>query len=262
MAMTWKEAFKANMAGNKAYRVHAQANRLSDMGKAADAEALYKSAMAGYIQAEKLGCVKPNIMTGYSVLLMRNGEYQRAKELLIKINENKALSADDRFHLRVNYAICQWRLGELDKAIETMRQSMSYAKTTLVYTTMCAMLNEKSRETGDFTEAEALCREAVEYDEDDAAILDNMGRVLIYQSEIADAPARDKLRAEAKKRFEAAIRKNPNFASALYSLAQIARAEGDIKIARVHIEQALSNRFPTTSPITRAQAEELRRQIS
>lgn len=256
---TWMEAFKANMAGNKAYRTHAQANRLSDTGRAAEAETLYKTAMAGYIEAEKLGCEKPNIMTGYSVLLMRNGNYQKAKDLLVKISEDKSLTSEDKFHLRVNFSICLWRMGELDKAMDSMRQSMSFAKTTSVYTTMCAMLNEKARQTADFTEAEALCKEALEYDDEDAAILDNMGRMLLYKSEKAENGG--SLRAEAKKYTESSVRRNPNFASALYSLALMAHADGDDKTARVHIEQALSNRFPTTSPITREQAEKLQKEI-
>ena len=39
-------------AGSRAYHKHSQANRMNDMGKLAEAEAMYREAMTLYLEAE------------------------------------------------------------------------------------------------------------------------------------------------------------------------------------------------------------------
>jgi len=253
-----KDKFQANMAGNRAYRTHAHANRLSDTGKADQAETMYVEAMRGYGEAEKLGCDSARIMTGYGVLLMREGQYERARDLLLKIHQRPSLSQDDKFHLRINHAICQWRLGNVDKAIESMRSAISFAKTSLCYNAICSMLNEKARETGEFEEAEKMCKEALDYDEDDTVALSNAGFLHFWKYEKSGDGA--ELDA-AVKRFERAVKRNPNHPAALTGLALAERAAGDGESAKAHIDRALSLRFPASSPVDRAFAEEAAKKI-
>ena len=250
--MGMMEMFHANMAGNLAYRAHAQANRMGDLGKPAEAERLYKEAMAQYLEAERLGCVKSRIMTGFSVLLMREGQYEKARDQLAKLHADPSLTANDKFHLRVNHAICLWRLGGTDKAIESMRQALSYAKTGLAYNVTCSMLNDRARETGDFTEAEAFMQEALTYDEDDIATITNAGWLNYWMGN----------REAARTYIDRAIRKNPNFPAALTGLALLEYDAGDHKAARTHIDQAMELKFLSASPINRAYAEEIAKRIA
>jgi tetratricopeptide (TPR) repeat protein len=256
--MGLKEKFQANMAGNRAYRAHAHANRLNDTGKPEQAETLYLDAMRGYLEAEKRGCDSPRIMTGFSVLLMREGQYEKARDLLLKLHQSPALTADDKFHLRINHAICQWRLQNLEKAIESMRQALSFAKTSLCYNVFCALLNEKARETGDFEEAEALTKEALTYDEDDAATLANAGFLALWQHEKTDDAA---CLEKAKALFSKGVKRRPNHPAALTGLALAEHFAGEKEAAKEHIDRALSLRFPPSSPVDRSFAEEVARKI-
>lgn len=256
--MGMKERFQANMAGNRAYRAHAHANRLSDTGKPEQAEKLYQDAMRGYGEAEKLGCDSPRIMTGYGVLLMRDGQFERARDMLLKLHQSPGLTQDDKFHLRINHAICQWRLGNLDKAIESMRQAFGFSKTSLCLNVFSSMLNEKARETGDFEEAEKIRAEALDYDEDDTVTLANAGFLSLWKYEKTGD------RAEldgAVARFEKAVRRNPNHPAALVGLALAEKAIGNAGDAKAHIDRALALRFPPSCPVDRAFAERAAKQI-
>lgn len=256
--MGMKEKFQANMAGNRAYRAHAHANRLNDMGKPNEAEKLYANAMQDYVEAEKRGCDSPRLMTGYCVLLMREGQYEKARDLLIKLHANPSLSKDDKFHLRINHSICQWRLGNLDKAIDSMRQAIEFAKTGLCYNVFCSLLNEKARETGEFEEAEKMRKLALDYDEDDTVALANAGFLDLWKYETT----RDKKNLEdAGGWFEKAVKRNPNHPASLTGLALTEHACGDVKTAKAHIDRALALRFPPSSPVDRAYAEEAAKRI-
>lgn len=256
--MGMRERFQANMAGNRAYRAHAHANRLNDTGKSAEAERLYAEAMRGYLEAEKQGCENPRLMTGFSVLLMREGQYEKARDILLKLYQSPSLSQDDKFHLRINHSICQWRLGNVDKAVESMRSAFSFAKTSLCYNVFCAMLNERARETGDFEEAEKICQEALGYDEDDTATLANAGLLRYWKYEKTGDGAD---LAEAVKRFEKAIKRNPNYPAALVGLALAEQAMGNGGDAKAHIDRALALRFPASSPVDKAFALEAAKKI-
>jgi tetratricopeptide (TPR) repeat protein len=253
-----RERFQANMAGNRAYRAHAHANRLNDTGKPAEAEKLYADAMRGYLEAEKQNCENPRLMTGFSVLLMREGQYEKARDILLKLYQNPSLSQDDKFHLRINHSICQWKLGNLDKAIESMRSAFSFAKTSLCYNVYCAMLNEKARETGHFEEAEDLCAQALGYDEEDTATLTNAGLLRYWKYEKKGDPAD---LAEAVKRFEKAVERNPNYPVALVGLSLAEHAIGNAQDAKAHIDRALALRFPASSAIDKAFAQEAAKKI-
>ncbi len=256
--MGMKEKFQANMAGNRAYRTHAHANRLNDTGKAEQAQKMYEEAMRGYIEAEKRGCDSPRLMTGYSVLLMREGQFEKARDLLLSLYQNPSVSQDDKFHIRINHSICQWRLGNLDKAIEAMRSAFSHAKTSLCYNVFCSMLNEKARETGDFGEADQMCAEALDYDEDDTTTLANAGFLLLWKYEkTGDRGELDR----AIKRFEKAAKRNANHPAALVGLALSEKAAGDAESAKAHIDRALALRFPASSPVDHAFAEKAAKEI-
>lgn len=241
----------ADKTGNKAYRTHAQANRMNDSGRVTEAENLYAAAMKDYREAEAQGCSDSKILTGYAILLMRSGDFAKAKELLVKVFSAGGLSDEDRYHVRINHAVCQWHLGNLDKALEDMRTAESYGKIGLFYNVMGALLVQKARETGDFEEATKFMEEAIDYDEDDLAGLDNLGWLRYYTGD----------KDGARKAFSKAVKKNPSYSPALTGLAVLCHEAGDDAKAKEHLDAALSVHFPTTSPITKEWAENYRKQL-
>lgn len=237
--------------GSRAYHRHSQANRMNDMGKIAEAEKLYMEAMALYLEAESKGCDSARILTGYSVLLMREADYRKAMEVLEKILKLPGLTGEDAYLLYIDRAVCRWKLGDIDLAIEEMEECGEQRKIGLFYNVLGAMLVEKATHTGDFTRAAEFVAEALDYDEDDIISIDNMGWLKYYTG---DKPA-------ACAEFKKALAKNQRYSPALAGLALIAFEEGDSAAARDYIARALSVHFPTTSPVTRKWAEDLQKKI-
>ena len=180
--MGFTDSIKANSAANKAYRLHAMGNQLLNTGKNSDAKKKHDEALEAYAQSYDLGCRKPQYMIGYAILLMRKGEFQRARDIMLDVNANPKLTKDEKYQLRINYSVCQWKLGHLDTAIETIRRAEKSGHTSMIYTTLGIFLIDKAIQTGDFSEAIAYNAEAMEYDDEDASTLDNMGQMYLAMS--------------------------------------------------------------------------------
>ena len=212
-------------AGNHAYRCHVDGNKLLEAGKTEEARAKHDEALKYYAQAYEAGLDRVGMLMSYGVLLMRHGEYEKAREVYLRVHYKPGLSKDDRFDLRNNYAICLWRLGKLDEAIATIKRAAADNKTTLVYTTLGLFLILKADQTGDFSEAVAFNNEAYEYDDEDAAILDNIGLMHLRMSEKAKQDG-DAARAEQERKlaydfFSRAHKRKPGQVTTLYYLAEM-----------------------------------------
>ena len=83
------DAAKAAVSGNKAYRLHVDANKLANDGKPREAREKYQNALKLYDEADRLGVTAQNILQGYAVLLMREGEFEKARELMQRIGSEK-----------------------------------------------------------------------------------------------------------------------------------------------------------------------------
>ena len=110
--------FKAN----KAYR-------LQKNGNTEEAKRLYEECFA-----EGLNDARYNL--AYALILIRGGEYQKAKEFLVKHQKTPGMSPDQRCTLLVDYAACCFRLGDLDKGVHTLEQQFRKTETGLLYQTL------------------------------------------------------------------------------------------------------------------------------
>ena len=257
---------KALKAANHAYRCHVDGNKLLEAGKTAEARAKHDEALKYYAEAYEAGLDRVGTLMSYGVLLMREGEYEKAKEVYLRVHYKPGLSKEDRFDLRNNYAICLWRLGKLDEAIATIKRAAADNKTTLVYTTMGLFLILKARETGDFAEAAAFNAEAYEYDDEDAAILDNIGYLHMSMAEHARAEGdEEKVKAERKLAYEYFTRAHkikPRQITTLYYLAKMLEEDGQKERAEQFIGAAMKGNFSSICPVSRAEAEALQEKIA
>lgn len=114
---------------NKAYR-------LQQKGQREEARKLYEEAYAE-------GLDDPRYNQAYALLITRMGEYQKAKEFLVKHQKTPGMSQDQRVTLLVNYATCCFRLGNLDKGIDTLEQQFRKTETGLLYQTLGYLYIEK-----------------------------------------------------------------------------------------------------------------------
>ena len=249
-------------AGNHAYRCHVDGNKLIEAGKEKEGQAKLDEALQYYAQAYEAGLDRVGMLMSYGVLLMRRGEYEKAKEVYLRVHYKPGLSKDDRFDLRNNYSICLWRLGKLDEAIATIKRAAADNKTTLVYTTLGLFLILKADETGDFSEAIAFNKEAYSYDDEDAAILDNIGYLHMVMAEHARRDG-DEEKAQAERKhaydfFTRAHKLKPRQITTLYYLAKMLEEDGQKGRAKEFIDAALQGTFSSICPVSRAEAEALR----
>ena len=75
--------FMANFKGRRAYSTHIRGNQAIDKGDIAKAAELHRQALKLYSEAYEAGCRDVNVVMAYGVLLMRFGEYEKARDLLL-----------------------------------------------------------------------------------------------------------------------------------------------------------------------------------
>ena len=248
--------FMTSLKANKAYR-------LQQKGMKEEARKLYEDAFAE-------GLNDPRYVLAYALILLRAGEYREAKEHLVKHQKAPGMTPDQRITLYVDYAACCFRLGDIDKGIDILEQQFRKTETGLLYQTLGYLYVEKydaaarpdfsraeapaeapaeAAENGDAAEkalspeeaweageakAEEFIRKSLEYDEEDAICLDNMGQFL-YRVK-GD-------REGAKEWFEKAIAIKDTQIDTLYFLSRYDEEAGDREAALQKLEKAAGGRF-------------------
>lgn len=232
-------AFIGNLLARKAYLSHAKAIRANDQQDYKTAIDMEARAMEGYEKALAKGMSNPGFLMAYAVLLLRTGKFERAMEIVRKTEKLPGLSVDQKRRLMVNYSICQWKLGELDHAIGAMRELMKNYKNSTVYGSLGYMLIEKGDKTGDYSEAQKFNAEALDYDDEDAVVLDNVGQ---YYQRMGDIE-------KARGYFEKALEIRPVQVDSMYYLARIKQQQGDIEGAKQLIDKAMSIHFSALATV-------------
>lgn len=264
--MGFFDGMKVNKLGQNAYNAHVQANDFQRRGRVAEAKVKYDEAMKLYDEAYKAGCRKNGILMSYSVLMMRFGMFKQARELMKEISQLGHMNEDTHFELRVNYSICLWRLGILDKAIETIRYAGKHSKNSSYYSILGTCLVEEAGRTGAFEDARVLLDEAMEYDDEDAATLDNYGeyyRLLgLKTAGEGDAEEAARLRAKAKDCFERALKAKANQVTTLYALAKFAIEDGDTARARELVDKAILHSSSRVCPVSIEELQQMKAQLA
>ena len=263
----------------KAYRLHGK-------GEIAEARRLYEEVMAE-------GCNQPRYVLAYAVLLIRSGEYAKAKELLVANQKAPGITPEQKVQLFMNYAACCYKLGDIDKGISILERQHAKKETGMVYQTLGYLYVEKyaADKTPDFdaieaqeaaaaaaqTEAQeipaeemtapapageklspreawaaavekglAFCQAAIEYDDEDAICLDNMGQY--YYRVLGD-------KAAALPWFQKAIEVKDSQIDTLWFLSRYDLEKGDKAAAAEKLEKALEGRFSPLNFATREKIE-------
>ena len=106
-------SFMGNIAGNKALSVHTKGD--------------YRTALKLYDEAYEKGMDKPRLLRSYCVLLIRTSQFDRALEVIKKL-EKTALDAKGKTDIHINYAIILWKKGHLDRAMQILRAKLYEAE--------------------------------------------------------------------------------------------------------------------------------------
>lgn len=217
-------SFMGNMAGNKALSVHSKGD--------------YRTALKLYEEAYEKGMDKPRLLRGYSVLLIRTSQFDKALEVLKRM-EQMPMDAKEKTDLHINYAIILWQKGHLDRAMEILEDEFRHTKNGTLY----SIIGYLKIEQGDAEEAIRFNKEALEYDDEDPVFLDNLGQT--YYRLVGD-------KETAKLYFDKAIARKPKAIDTNYFLALYDIENGDIESAKDRLDTARVGMF---SPLNYATPE-------
>ena len=126
-----------------------KALRLQKEGKKEEAEKLYEEVFAE-------GLNDPRYFLPYALMIIRDGQYQKAKEFLVA-HQKVPMAPNQRTELLVYYATCCLRLGNTDKGISVLEQQFRKTETGLLYQTLGYLYVDKYdlNHRPDFAAAEA-----------------------------------------------------------------------------------------------------------
>ncbi len=207
----------------------------------------YDEAFEIYEQLYASGYVSAIYMIPYSVLLLRKGredkDFEKVKEVLKKAEKAPDLAPDKRQQLLMNYAVAQYKLGEMDKAIHLLEATHQKNPCGLIY----GALGFLYIEAGDAEKALAYNLEALDYDDEDPVTLDNLGQV--YYRLLGD-------KEKARGYFEKALEIKESQIDTLYFLSRYDIEEGRKEAAIEKLETALEGRFSPLNYVTKQQIEE------
>ena len=201
----------------------------------------YEEAKAGYEQLYQSGYLSAAYMLPYSVLLLKEGgeqNYLKVKEILKKAEKAPDLDASRRQELLMDYAVAQYKLGEMDKAIQLLEASHRKAPCGLTYQALGFLYIE----AGDKEKALSYNKEALDYDDEDPVTLDNLGQTYyrLYNDKETARPYFEKAHAIKDTQIDT-----------LYFLSRYDLDDGNPQAALEKLEKAMEGRFSPLNYATR-----------
>ena len=256
---------RSGIVARKAYQTYTAAVDLANKDQPEAAREKYRSAIEQYAEAVRLGNASANALLSYALLLMREGDFDKSKDVMQEIARQPGLTDDARFQLRIQYSILLWKTGELDEAIVTIRRAAKHKMNGTVYSTLGMYLVDQARRTGDFAEAQEFNQKAVDYDDEDGDVLDNVAQMYEAMSEFEAARGETGSaaahRAQAKALFEKAHELRPRQVTTVYYLARMYEADGERDRAAKLLECADKLYYSAICPISRQDMDALRAKV-
>jgi|GEM_PF-2662055 len=181
----------------------------------------YEAAMAGYTSAGAFDAPTPR--AAYGVLLLRFGRFDEALAVFDDLLK-RPMKHQARSLARINRALCRWKLGHGDEALDELREVLSSYRTIISYGCLGFVLLKM----GQLDEALRLSLEGLDFAHDEA-ILDNLGQISLAMGDVE----------AARKYFEEALDRKENMVDAHYLLGTIAMGEGALDEAERHLNRAM-----------------------
>lgn len=208
---------------------------MQNKGELEQAEKLYKELIGkNYLSARYL--------LAYSVLLIKKGEFEKAKEAILMAEKSDDVTEDNKKQIYINYSICLFKMGEKDKAIKLLEKEHQNRTSGLLQETLGYLYIDNN----EFDKAYEFLKESLEYDDSDPIVLDNIAQYFYRK------PNPDK--NKAKEYFEKAIQIRPGQIDTLYFLSLYDIEEGKIEAAKERLNLALEGSF---SPLNYAQKSKI-----
>jgi tetratricopeptide (TPR) repeat protein len=193
--------------------------------------------------AFKSGRLDPKSAATYSYILLKDGEIERASEVLdygeLMAHERiKWRKGEMKYNLVHSYrALILWKQDRLDDASDLlMNLYNSGYRTSILYTNLGWFLIKQKK----YSDALEINQEALEYDRSNAA-LDNIGLVYLKLGDLK----------KSREYYEELIENNPTFPDAWFNYGILLEAENESATAQEMYRKALSCDFSFLGTITK-----------
>jgi len=207
----------------------------------------YEKAEPYYQKMMKFGSGDPKKVAAYALILMRNGDFNKAVEVF-DLARTLDPSPDMRNKIRLNRAMAYYKLGELDKAITALEDIKEKSgPSERLYETLGYFYIA----TGDLEKALTFNLEALDYEDENHAIRDNLGQTYMMMGDYENA----------RLHCEKALELRPNQVDVLYHMAQIEQHDGNREKARDYWEKAKAAPRTALNDVTDAMLDALAKQI-
>lgn len=193
-------------------------------------------AVKWFKMAHNTGKAKPRAIISYAYVLLKSGDIVESENLLNNLI-NLNIQDNDRMLAKSNLALVLWKKGDLDRAVDMLKEVFENFKTTTVYGSLGYLLILK----GNLNEALEFNLEAYEYNSSNAVILDNLGQACYLKGDYDRA---DEIYAKL-------IALNPTFPEAYYNYGLVLAEKGELEKALENIRNALNYNISFLSTVTK-----------
>lgn len=201
-----------------------------------------KLALRRFAIANRIGKMGASSTMYYGYLLLRDGQLELGKTILTQASV-KAKKPEIKKRIKALLAVCEWKSGDLDLAIEMTEEAMQDFKTTNLYQNLGLMYNVK----GDARKALEVNKAAYDYNPDDAMILDNLAASYALYGD----------NEKAAELYQELVDKNPRFPEAYYGYGQVLIKLGRKAEGIEYIEKSLEKTFSFLSVLQREEVEKI-----
>ena len=206
----------------------------------------FEEARAVYEQLYSQGFIRSAYLLPWSIILLREGgeeNYKKVKEILVKAQKAPDIDEKSRNELLLNFAVADFKLGNVEKGVELLERVHQKMPNGNSYGALGYMYIEQ----GDAEKALAFNTAALDYDDEDPVILDNIGQ--IYYRLLGD-------KEKALEYFSKAHEFKPGQIDTLWFLSRYDLEAGDTAAAVEKLKKALEGRFSPLNYVNRAKVEE------
>ena len=199
-----------------------------------------EKAKAGYQELYNAGYIRGSYILPWSLVLLREGgeeNYKKVKEILAKAQKAPDMDPARKSDLLMNFAVADYKLGNVDKALELMERNHQNRPCGNTYGALGYMYVD----SGLIEKAQEFNAAALEYDEEDPVVLDNIAQM--HYRLLGD-------KEKALEYFTKAHELKPGQIDTLWFLSRYDLENSNTQAAIEKLEKILEGRFSPLNNVT------------
>lgn len=201
-----------------------------------------KGALKWFAVANRMGKLGAESLRYYGYLLLRDGQPEIAR-MVLNHASLAAKKPEVKKRVKAMLAVCEWKSGNLDLAIEMTEESMNDYKNTNLYQNLGLMyvLSGNARKALNFN------KEAYEYNSGDLIIMDNLAESYALYGDAE----------RAIELYEKLLEKEPHFPEPYYGYGLLLIKQGERDRGLGLIEKSLEKKFTFLSVMQKEEVQKM-----